>query len=133
MRRFTTSKDKAKRKALKSVKNDPDIIITRNDKGKGDVILEKNRNVINVNIQLSDITKFKKLDNDPFSKIIQIEDKLNRTLFLLIHIIKHLVLYLEYYKVHKPDVPIRRFLSAIKTFNYSSPIPSASSQIYNYQ
>nr|XP_027213046.1 uncharacterized protein LOC113806129 [Penaeus vannamei] len=112
---------------------DPNIIITRPDKGKGVVILERNEYVTKVNILLSDLTKFKKLGNEPFSKIIQLEDKLNRMLKCLkdsdtissdtynqLRASGSLpgMLY-GLPKIYKPDVPIRPILSVLKTFNYN--------------
>ncbi|XP_063602489.1 uncharacterized protein LOC134778569 [Penaeus indicus] len=78
-------------------------------------------------------TKFRKLDTEPFTKIIQLEDKLNR---MLKHLKDNDSISLETYnqlrasgslpgilyglpKVHKPDIPVRPILSAIKTFNYN--------------
>ncbi|XP_069992340.1 uncharacterized protein [Penaeus vannamei] len=73
------------------------------------------------------------LGNEPFSKIIQLEDKLNRMLKCLkdsdtissdtynqLRASGSLpgMLY-GLPKIHKPDVPIRPILSALKTFNYS--------------
>ncbi|XP_070000289.1 uncharacterized protein [Penaeus vannamei] len=55
-RHWLPSFSKAKYNALKSLKEDPNIIITRPDKGKGVVILERNEYVTKVNILLSDLT-----------------------------------------------------------------------------
>jgi len=132
-RHWLPSFSKAKYNALKSLKEDPNIIITRPDKGKGVVILERNEYITKVNILLSDHTKFKMLGNEPFSKIIQLEDKLNRMLKCLkdsdaissdtynqLRASGSLpgMLY-GLPKIHKPDVPIRPILSALKTFNYN--------------
>nr|XP_027235498.1 uncharacterized protein LOC113826809 [Penaeus vannamei] len=117
-----------------ALNDDPNIIITRPDKGKG-VILERNEYVTKVNILLSDHTKFKKLENEPFSKIIQLEDKLNRMLKCLKDSdtissdtynqlrtsgsgsLPGMLYGLS--KIHELDVPIRPILSALKTFNYN--------------
>ncbi|XP_063585791.1 uncharacterized protein LOC134763164 [Penaeus indicus] len=132
-RHWLPSFSKANHNALKSLKNDSSIIITKPDKGKGVVILDKKDYVNKVNVLLSDHTKFRKLDTEPFTKIIQLEDKLNR---MLKHLKDNDSISLDIYnqlrasgslpgilyglpKVHKPDIPVRPILSAIKTFNYN--------------
>ena len=123
---------KDKIKALKSLKQDESIIITKPDKGKGVVILDKKDYIDKVNVILTDTTKFVKLDIDPFSYILKLEDKLNR----LLRTLKDKVISLETYrylfasgsvpgilyglpKIHKLACPIRPILSAIGTFNYN--------------
>ncbi|XP_037779235.1 uncharacterized protein LOC119575680 [Penaeus monodon] len=87
---------------------------------KGAVILEKKYYVNKVNVLLSDHTKFRKLDNEPSSRIIQLEDKLKR---MLKHLKDNDSISLKTYNqlrasgslpgilyglpnVHKPDEPV---------------------------
>ncbi|CAF1623169.1 unnamed protein product [Didymodactylos carnosus] len=66
--------------ALKTLANDHTIVITKPDKSKGVVIMDKVDYINKMNNILSDSTKFKKLDHDP---TIQKEDKLTRYLLKL--------------------------------------------------
>ena len=118
--------------ALKSLRADKSIVITRPDKGLGTVILDKLEYISKVEQILSDTTKFKRILDDPFKYITKLEDKLARLLrkFLKLKIItdetfKYLfpsgstlgVLY-GLPKIHKLNNPIRPILSTIGTFNY---------------
>ena len=119
--------------ALKSLKSDKSIFITRPDKGRGTVILDKNEYIKKVETILSDKSKFKEIFEDPFKVITRLEDRLARLLrkFLKLEIISkdtfnHLfssgaspgVLY-GLPKIHKIGNPIRPVLSTINTFNYN--------------
>ena len=116
---------------LAQLKKDKNLIITKPDKGRGVVILNKVDYVHKTNEILNDETKFKKVNGDCFKIILKLEDKLNRLLRsiknkLPDNIFDYLfasgslpgVLY-GLPKIHKVDCPIRPILSAIGTFNYN--------------
>ena len=116
---------------LDQLKKDKTLIITKPDKGRGVLILNKSDYVNKTNEILNDETKFKKIDGDWFKIILKLEDKLNRLLRsiknkLPDNIFDYLfasgslpgVLY-GLPKIHKVDCPIRPILSAIGTFNYN--------------
>lgn len=119
--------------ALKSLKADKDIIITRPDKGRGTVILNKSEYISKVESILNDTTKFKVIIENAFTYITRLEDKLGRTLRKLL---KTKVISKECFnflfssgsspgilyglpKIHKIGNPIRPILSTIGTFNYN--------------
>ena len=119
--------------ALKTLKADKSIIITKPDKGRGTVILDKVEYVNKVEEILNDKTKFKSILEDPFKYITKLEDKLARILRKLLKLkvitdetFKYLyssgstlgVLY-GLPKIHKVNNPIRPILSTIGTFNYN--------------
>ena len=120
-------------KALKDLKADETITVTRPDKGKGTVILDKMEYIEKVNAILNDPSKFQMLTEDPFTVITKAEDKLQRFLRLLL--IEKVITKENYKllfpsgsspgilyglpKVHKTGCPIRPILSAISTFNYN--------------
>ena len=119
--------------ALKSLKADKSIIVTRPDKGRGTVILDKHEYINKVEEILNEKTKFKRILEDPFKYITKIEDKLARILRKLLKLkiitdetFKYLfssgssvgVLY-GLPKIHKVNNPIRPILSTIGTFNYN--------------
>lgn len=118
--------------ALKSLRADTSIIITKPDKGRGTVILDKLEYINKVEEILNDTTKFKRVLEDPFKYITKLEDKLARILRKLLKLkiitdetFKYLfssgstlgVLY-GLPKIHKFNNPIRPILSTIGTFNY---------------
>ena len=119
--------------ALKALRSDKSIIITRPDKGRGTVILDKDEYISKVETILSDTTKFKCITDDPFKYITKLEDKLARLLrkYLKLKLItKEIFNYLfssgstlgilyGLPKTHKVDNPIRPILSTIGTFNYN--------------
>lgn len=122
---------KDKVKILNELKTDTNIVITKPDKGRGVVLLNKSDYVGKLSNLLSDRSKFLELNIDPFTYILKLEDKLNRVL----RRIKNLISSETYNflfasgsvpgilyglpKIHKPDVPVRPILSAIGTFNYN--------------
>ncbi|XP_069170768.1 uncharacterized protein [Procambarus clarkii] len=69
--------DKRKLDFINGLKNDRRICITRPDKGRGIVVLDKLDHVNKVERLLEDPSKFKLVDIDPFSYILKCEDKLN--------------------------------------------------------
>ena len=123
------SKTAETNKTLKNLSKDNTIQITKPDKGRGIVIMDKDEyNYTMLNI-LKDTTTFKELKND--ITIIQ-EDKLTRKLKQLKNdkfITEH-----EYHyckpcgsqpgriyglpKIHKPNAPLRPIISASGTYNY---------------
>ena len=122
---------KDKIKTLINLKKDDSIIITKPDKGRGVVLLNKIDYLSKVNEILSDTNKFIKVPLDPFTCILKLEDKLNRLLRSLKDYISKDVYSLLFAsgsvpgilyglpKVHKQNCPIRPILSAIGTFNYN--------------
>jgi len=117
---------------LQSLKNDESIIITKPDKGRGVVILNKDdyhQKVLNI---LSDHTKFKRITTEMSTHLLYLEDKLKRLLrtikssidastynFLSTSGSKPGLLY-GLPKVHKPNIPLRPIISSIGTFNYNT-------------
>ena len=119
--------------ALKNLKADKSIFITRPDKGRGTVILDRAEYIEKVESILKDKTKFKEILEDPFKLITKLEDRLARllrTLLKLNTISKDTfnrlfssgaspgVLY-GLPKIHKIGNPIRPVLSTLHTFNYN--------------
>ena len=118
-------------KVLKILKEDPNIIVTKPDKGRGVVIMDRldyENKIANI---LSDVSRFKLLKVDVSSHILKLEDKLNR----LLRSIKDTIgdnIYNELHasgsrpgflyglpKIHKPGNPIRPIISTIGTFTYN--------------
>ena len=118
--------------ALTSLKTDKSVVITRPDKGRGTVVMNKDEYVRKVENILNDTSKFKIIKDSAFTYITKLEDKLSRLLRKLLKL-KAItddtfnllftsgsspgILY-GLPKTHKPDVPIRPILSTIGTFNY---------------
>ena len=71
-------------KALKDLKADTSITITRPDKGRGIVILDKNDYITEVEKILNDPTKFTPIKENTFTVITRIEDKIQRFLRTLL-------------------------------------------------
>ena len=65
---------------LKDLKTDKDILISRPDKGRGVVILNKNDYYTKVNDILSNSSTFKLIKEDTLPMIFKLEDKINRLL-----------------------------------------------------
>ena len=116
---------------LGNLRQDKSIIVTKPDKGKGVVILNKTDYIEKTNVILEDESKFKKINENWFKVILRQEDKLNRLLrsikdklpdtsfnFLFASGSLPGVLY-GLPKIHKLNCPIRPILSAIGTFNYN--------------
>ena len=125
----TNSKQQKYRYLLKKLKEDTSIIVTRPDKGRGIVLLNKVDYFSRMRTILNDSTKFKCL---PYYPTISRENKLIKLLNRLFH---ENYISEQFYKmakptvslpgclyglpkVHKEDVPLRPVLSAIATFNY---------------
>ena len=116
---------------LKNLKERSSIIITKPDKGNGVVIMEKNSYINKVMELLQDHTKFKKIEEDVYSYILLLEEKLNRVLrklkgklngdvyeYLFARGSSPGILY-GLPKIHKVGAPIRPIISCVKTFNYN--------------
>ena len=121
-------------KALKDLKSDTSITITRPDKGKGVVILDKEEYLTEVQKILDDVTKFTPITEDAFTVITRIEDRLQRFLRTLLCdkiITKDTYKFLfpsgsspgimyGLPKTHKPGkLKFRPILSALGTVNYN--------------
>lgn len=65
------------------LKSDKSIIITKPDKGRGTVIMNKDDYLEKVKHILSDTSKFKVINVNPFHYITKLEDKLARLRQLL--------------------------------------------------
>ena len=116
---------------LKDLKKDKSIIVTRPDKGRGVVVMDKNDYISKMNVILSDRTKFTPRFDDPTLKR---ENSLKRLLLRLKN--EHLISDAFYNtarptgsapgrlyglpKMHKKqqNYPLRPVLSSIRTFNY---------------
>ena len=121
-------------KALHDLRNDNSITITRPDKGRGAVILDKTEYTNGVETILADTSKFSLVTEEAFPVITRVEDKLQRLLRKLLTlktITKNTydfifpsgsspgVLY-GLPKTHKQGkLTFRPILSAIGTFNYN--------------
>ena len=117
---------------LEQLQKDKSLIVTKPDKGKGIVLLNKVDYINKTKEILDDNTKFKKLEGDCFRIILKLEDKLNRLLrsiknklpescfnFMFASGSLPGVLY-GLPKVHKQNCPVRPILAATGTFNYNS-------------
>ena len=121
--------------ALKDLRTDTSITITRPDKGKGAVILDKQEYLAKVENILNDPTKFKPLTEDAFKAVTKAEDKLINFLRTLK---KEKVITSNTYtqlfpsgsspgvmyglpKTHKKDkgTPVRPILASLGTYNYN--------------
>ncbi|CAF1552488.1 unnamed protein product, partial [Rotaria sordida] len=119
------------KQTLRSLANDTNIIITRPDKGRGVVIMDKGEYISKMETLLEDQTKFKRIYDDP---TIPNEDRLIR---LLLRLQKEGFITNEEFrmakpigsrparlyglpKLHKPNenYPLRPVMSAIKTVGY---------------
>ena len=115
---------------LKDLGNDSNIIITRPDKGRGVVLMNKSEYLDKSHEILNDITIFRKISEDLLTHITRLEDKLNR----ILKSIKNNIGWKNYNslyasgsqpgimyclpKVHKPNIPLRPIISSINTVNY---------------
>ena len=122
--------NESRMKTLKDLKEDSSIHITKPDKGRGVVILDKTEYESKMNDILLDTTKFKLLNVDIATHIVKLEDKLNRILRGIKDSIGDFT-YSDLYasgskpgymyglpKVHKPGNPLRPIISTIGTFTY---------------
>ena len=119
--------------ALKNLRADTSITITRPDKGRGIVILDKEDYINEIQIILNDTSKFTPISEDAFTAITRVEDKLQRHLRTLFNegiitkdTYNHLypagsspgILY-GLPKTHKKGkLTFRPILSALGTFSY---------------
>ncbi|XP_069984653.1 uncharacterized protein [Penaeus vannamei] len=116
---------------LQNLKDDDSIVITRPDKGKGIVILNKTDYCNKISNILADSSKFKLLNVDLSSHLLKLEDKLNR----LLRPIKETIDEATYNsilasgsrpgclyglpEVHKTGTPLRPIVSSVNTFDYN--------------
>lgn len=114
---------------LRSLANDQSIVITRPDKGRGVVIMNKSEYIQKMQTILNDDTTFHIIDHDP---TIANENRLIRTLLRLKK--EGFITEGEYHlarptgsraarlyglpKLHKPNCPLRPVMSATKTVGY---------------
>ena len=130
-----TPSDKSSAKlvqTLKTLSEDPSIVIIKPDKGNGIVLLDKSNYHVKMYDLLNDSDKFTLINDDWFKVIIKHEDQINRFLSSLLQnevidkaTYDHLripssrpgILY-ELLKIHKQGVPLRPILSSIGTCGY---------------
>ncbi|XP_063590046.1 uncharacterized protein LOC134766927 [Penaeus indicus] len=131
-RQTKTNTAKAFALPLQTLKNDETITITKPDKGRGIVILNKrdyHQKLLDI---LNDHTKFKKITTDISTHLLYLEEKLKR----LLRTIKSSIgentynllstsgsrpgLLYGLPKVHKHNLPLRPIISSIGTFNYNT-------------
>ena len=116
-------------KTLINLSKDPSIIISRPDKGRGTVLLDKSDYIEKMNSILSDSSKFILINEDIFKLNIKLEDSVNNliTNFKKNDIIlpdschasgSHPGCLYGLPKIHKQDVPLRPVLSAYSTANF---------------
>ncbi len=123
------AKQKPYHQLLKQLKQDKSIIVTRPDKGRGIVLMNRNDYISKMDTILNDSTKFKCRFDDP---TISRERRLTNLLLKLKnqgHISKE-IYYLtkptgsrpgRLYglpKIHKDNIPLRPVVSAVGTYNY---------------
>ena len=118
---------------LKKLAGNKNIHITRPDKGKGTVILNKTDYIEKVERILSDDNKFTPLGTPDFTTIFRIEDRINLFLrYLKENDVINNDIYRSLYssgasygilyglpKIHKPGNPIRPILTSYETANYN--------------
>ena len=125
--------DNKTRSILKDLIDNPEIVITKPDKGRAVVILNKAVYVDKTLEIIDDETKFRKVRKDPLKLMLSLQTKINDYLYglytsskisldvytsLRISSAKPGILY-GLPKIHKPTLPIRPIMSAIGTFNYN--------------
>jgi len=117
---------------LQTLKNDNSIVITKPDKGRGVVIVNKCDYKQKLMDILNDQIKFKRISTEISTHLLYLEGKLNR----LLRTIKSSISLNTYNsllssgsrpgvlyglpKVHKPNIPLRPIISSIGTFNYNA-------------
>ncbi|XP_069977196.1 uncharacterized protein [Penaeus vannamei] len=116
---------------LIALRDDNNIVITKPDKGRGVVILNRDDYFSKLNTILSDSSKFKPIMSDTATHLLKLEDKLNRLLRSIRTSIGEMTYNLltisgskpgRLYglpKIHKIGQPLRPIISAIGTFNYN--------------
>ena len=117
---------------LKTLSKNPDIIITRPDKGRGTVIMNKTDYIEKMEDILKDNTKFLEIGSPTFQPIFKIVDKINRLLkefkdqkTITESTYKDLYCSGSSYgvlyglpKIHKENLPLRPILAAYNNPNY---------------
>lgn len=118
---------------LKKLASDPNIYVTRPDKGCGVVLLNRTDYIDKVNSVLNDVTKFDRINIDEKKIVIKLEDRLNNV--LRSYKSKKCItstFYDKCYssgsqlgvlyglpKIHKENCPIRPIVSACSTHNFN--------------
>lgn len=111
-------------KTKKFLKDHPDLIVTKSDKGNVTVAMNKEDYIEKSNLLLNDIETYKLINKDPTTSVETSCNKLIKTLkdkkYITQETAKNLITYNgtcpKYYglpKVHKPDVPLRPIVSCI--------------------
>lgn len=114
---------------LSNLSRDPSILITRPDKGRGVVVLDRRDYVEKLEIILSDKTKFKLLDKDPtisrenaltsLLRRMKREEYLTKQEYQNIKPVGSVSARLYGLpKVHKTNAPLRPIVSCINSYNY---------------
>ena len=67
-------------KLLNDLAEDDTIVVTRTDKGRGTVILNKKDYISKLNSLLADQTKFKLITDDTYKTVLSLDEKLNSIL-----------------------------------------------------
>ena len=117
---------------LKKLSSNKNLIISKPDKGKGIVILNKDDYINKMHNILDDTSKFKIINQDTFKLSLRLKDKINIFLNSLKekNIISNFI-YKNLYisgsslglmyglpKVHKPNIPLRPIVATYNTANY---------------
>ncbi|CAF3881483.1 unnamed protein product, partial [Rotaria sp. Silwood1] len=116
-------------KILLNLSKDPSILITKPDKGRGVVILDRNDYIEKLENILSDNKKFKLLNEDPtisrenalttVLRQMKNEEYLTQQEYRYIKPVDSVPARLYGLpKVHKNNVPLRSMVSCIKSYNY---------------
>ena len=120
-------------KALRELRSSNDIVVTKPDKGKAAVIMDREDYITKMTQLLSDTRNFKRISEDLYKYLLKLEDRNNRIVDGLTKSgsmtsaqgselksrgARPGILY-GLPKIHKPDVPMRPILSTTGSFNYS--------------
>ncbi|XP_069976156.1 uncharacterized protein [Penaeus vannamei] len=114
-----------------NLKSDEHIVVTKPDKGRGILFLNRTDYLDKISSILSDSSKFKVLNVDLATHLLKLEDKLNR----IVRPLKTILDEATYQsilasgsrpgfmyglpKVHKPGIPLRPIISSIGAFSYN--------------
>jgi hypothetical protein len=135
---------------LNNLAKEKTLHITRPDKGRGVVLMNKTDYTDKLKRILSDDTKFRRTSDDPYKLSLKLEDKANRVFRNLFKQNKiDETSFKSMYssgsspgimyglpKVHKPDLPIRPIVSSYCTHNYNlckfllTPLQELAGNIY---
>lgn len=110
--------------AIKSLRNNKDIVIKKGDKGAGIVIMDSSDYVTKINLMLSDKEVYTKINNNITTKIKTEADKLILDLKFynhinhkqstnLLNLIPNCPKFYGVPKIHKPNCPLRPIVSQI--------------------